>query len=182
MNMIDAFKGRYSFLSNFCEVPVEYNGVTYCNSEAAFQHAKCRNLTSSEQIDFVVKLRARLQNLVLAYVDSNDANVLTTIFSKVNPSVAKKLGRVVPIRPDWEDVKYTVMYEIVRNKFMQNKALKQALLDTGDATLIEGNYWHDNTWGKCSCGKCFGKVGSNGKNNNLGIILMKVREELRNQS
>lgn len=182
MNIIDSFKNEYSFLSNFYEAPVEYNGVTYCNSEAAFQHAKCRNLTSSEQIDFVVGLRARLQNLVLAYVDSNDKNVLTTVFSKVNPSVAKKLGRVVPIKSEWEDVKYTVMEEIVRNKFMQNKALKQALLNTGDATLIECNYWHDNTWGKCSCGKCFGKVGSNGKNNNLGIILMKVREELRDQS
>ena len=45
---------------------------------------------------------------------------------------------------------------------------------TGDAELIEGNTWHDNYWGVCSCSKCNGR----GKNR-LGKLLMKVREELR---
>ena len=46
------------------------------------------------------------------------------------------------------------------------------LLATGGEELIEGNWWHDNFFGVCTCGPCDGK----GKNN-LGKILMRVREE-----
>lgn len=179
MNTITSFDNKYSFLSNFYEVPVEYNGVTYQNSEAAFQHAKCKSLTTAEQFEFLNKLKTGLKSKVMPYVSNSDANPLTTVFSLVNPSVAKKLGRVVPMRDTWENIKYTTMEEIVRNKFTQNGELKAKLLETGDAQLVEGNYWHDNTWGKCTCSSCTGKVGSNGKNNNLGSILMKIRDELR---
>lgn len=179
MNTITSFDNKYSFLSNFYEVPVEYNGITYQNSEAAFQHAKCKNLTTAEQIKFLNSLKPGLKREVMVYVSNSDANPLTTVFSLVNPSIAKKLGRVVPMKDTWENVKYETMEEIVRNKFTQNSTLKAELLETGDSQLLEGNYWHDNTWGKCVCYKCVGKVGSNGKNNNLGAILMKIREELR---
>lgn len=54
----------------------------------------------------------------------------------------------------------------VREKF-KDEQLKEMLLSTGNADIIEGNYWHDNFWGQCSCEKCVGK----GKNN-LGKILM----------
>ena len=43
--------------------------------------------------------------------------------------------------------------------------------------LIEGNNWHDVFWGKCSCPRCNG-----GGQNHLGKILMKVREELKQQN
>jgi predicted NAD-dependent protein-ADP-ribosyltransferase YbiA (DUF1768 family) len=39
--------------------------------------------------------------------------------------------------------------------------------------LIEGNYWHDNCWGSCTCIKCADRP----KQNALGKILMLVREE-----
>jgi hypothetical protein len=39
--------------------------------------------------------------------------------------------------------------------------------------LIEGNWWHDNFYGSCTCNKCVNKG-----ENNLGKILMKIREEL----
>lgn len=39
--MVTEFRGKYSFLSNFYEAPVTYNGVTYKNNEAAFQAQKC---------------------------------------------------------------------------------------------------------------------------------------------
>ena len=42
--------------------------------------------------------------------------------------------------------------------------------------LIEKNYWHDNFWGVCTCGKC-----STGKNH-LGTILIQVREEIQKKS
>lgn len=38
--MIDGFRNEYSFLSNFYSAPVTYNGLTYRNSEAAFQAQK----------------------------------------------------------------------------------------------------------------------------------------------
>jgi predicted NAD-dependent protein-ADP-ribosyltransferase YbiA (DUF1768 family) len=37
---INKFRGKYFFLSNFYGHPVEYDGLTYKNNEAAFQSAK----------------------------------------------------------------------------------------------------------------------------------------------
>lgn len=92
-------------------------------------------------------------------------------FSKLSASDAQKLGRQVPLRGDWEDVKDQIMYNIVFSKFDQNPHLKESLLKTGDAQLIEGNTWKDIYWGVC-----------NGKGQNrLGQILMKVRSEIKDR-
>ena len=80
-----------------------------------------------------------------------------------NPVMAKRNGRKVHLRPDWEKMKVGIMEEIVRCKFTQNPELRKKLLDTGDRLLIEGG--SDSFWG-------------NG-NNELGKIVMKVRHELR---
>lgn len=64
------------------------------------------------------------------------------------------------------------MEELLRIKFSGiDPFLTRALLETGDAELIEGNTWNDTFWGVC-----------NGEGeNNLGRLLMKVREELIKQ-
>ena len=98
-------------------------------------------------------------------------------FQNLNPSEAKKLGRKVKLREDWETVKYDIMYQVVLAKFSQNEDLKNKLLETGDAFLEEGTLWHDNCWGNCRCNECKNIVGKN----HLGQILMRVREELRNK-
>jgi predicted NAD-dependent protein-ADP-ribosyltransferase YbiA (DUF1768 family) len=54
--------------------------------------------------------------------------------------------------------------------------LAEKLLATGDAELIEGTTWHDNTWGNCSCPQCENIPGEN----RLGKLLMQVREEIKN--
>lgn len=136
---ISGFKGKYSFLSNFYSAPVVFEGLVYKNNEAAFQSAKCVNK----------KDRIQFQNLL-----ANEA---------------KRLGRRVKLRPDWEDIKDEVMYEVVLDKFKRNDNLKEKLLDTANAELIEENWWNDTYWGVCK-----GK----GKNK-LGKILMKVRDELK---
>ena len=41
MNKIDSFRNEYYFLSNFYEAPIIYDGVSYQNTEAAFQAQKC---------------------------------------------------------------------------------------------------------------------------------------------
>jgi hypothetical protein len=63
---------------------------------------------------------------------------------------------------------------IVAEKFGQDEALGDRLLSTGDSLLIEGNYWHDNYWGRCTCSKCQSEIGLN----QLGEVLMYVREFL----
>ena len=64
-------------------------------------------------------------------------------FTTVCGAVAKKLGKEVMLRADWDEIKLQLMYEIVKAKFMQNPELATMLKNTGDAELIEGNYWHD---------------------------------------
>ena len=78
------------------------------------------------------------------------------------------------LRPDWEKVKDGVMLDILRIKFSKPD-LKQMLLDTGDAYLIEGTTWHDNYWGNCTCDRCKNITGKN----MLGKTLMQVRAELK---
>lgn len=137
--MINEFRGEYDFLSNFYETPVTYEGITYRNNEAAFQAAK---LTDKE---------ARRE------------------FSTLDASSAKKLGRRVSLRADWEEVKNQVMHEICLAKFSQNEQLKTKLLATGNEYLEEGNTWGDKIWGT---------VNGSGENR-LGKILMNVRDTLR---
>ena len=136
---IRQFRGDFFFLSNFYNCPVTYKQLTYTNNEAAFQAQKCVN--DAERIQF----------------------------TKLSPSEAKRLGRRVSLRRDWEDVKVSIMEEVVRAKFMQNTELAGKLLATGDTYLEEGNTWGDRVWGTVN------GVGAN----QLGIILMKIRDEIR---
>lgn len=97
-------------------------------------------------------------------------------FTNLDPSAAKKLGRSVELRSDWEDIKVQIMTEIVEQKFLQHNKLKEKLVATGDAELIEGNWWYDTFWGVCTNRK-YDHVGEN----NLGKILMKLREKFKNE-
>lgn len=92
-------------------------------------------------------------------------------FCGLSPQAAKRLGRRVELRPDWETVKYDVMYQVCKAKFTQNSDLLDKLLATGDAELVEGNTWGDQVWGICN------GVGEN----HLGKTLMRIRSELRDK-
>ena len=140
---IQRFRDAYGFLSNFHEAPVSYGGLTYGNAEAAFQAQKCM---SHEQ---------------------------KRAFTQMRPAKAKKAGRQVALRPDWEQVKVDIMAGIVLAKFSGNEELKWRLLATGDAILEEGNTWHDTFWGVDA------KTGEG--QNHLGRILMEVRARLREE-
>jgi ribA/ribD-fused uncharacterized protein len=91
------------------------------------------------------------------------------MFRGLRSGDAKRLGRKYTPTDDWEYRKFGVMLDLVRQKF-SNAALRDLLLATGDAELIEGNHWGDTYWGV-----------SNGLGqNNLGKILMQVRTEIVN--
>lgn len=84
------------------------------------------------------------------------------------PSEAKKLGKSANLPLDWETKKVSIMRELVSKKF-DNPFLREMLLATEDAELIEGNWWGDRFWGVCK------GTGQNW----LGKILMEVREDMR---
>ena len=88
----------------------------------------------------------------------------------MSSSKAKRAGRSLHLREDWEVVKDSIMEEFIYQKFSK-KEFKDKLLATGLATLIEGNTWNDTYWGVCN-GAGF---------NRLGKILMKVRGALHDQ-
>lgn len=94
------------------------------------------------------------------------------LFATLRPHQSKLTARTLPVREDWHDIKLSIMEEIVRAKFTQNPELAKLLIDTGDALLLESNHWHDTFWGVDD------KTGEG--ENNLGKILMKIREELKN--
>lgn len=81
---------------------------------------------------------------------------------------SKRAGKKVTVRGDWDEVKLEVMEELTRQKYSK-EPLKSKLLSTGDREIQEGNTWGDTFWGICK-----GR-GSN----HLGLIIMKIRGELR---
>ena len=143
--MINCFENEYEFLSNFYEHPITYNGVVYPTNEHFFQAMKTPVL--SEHLE---------------------------IAAAATPGRAKRLGRKANLWSDWEEIKEDIMLQALRLKFA-DPALAEKLLATDGKYLIEGNWWHDNYWGVCSCEKC----GHQGRNR-LGELLMKVREEIKN--
>lgn len=138
--MIDRFDGEYAFLSNYSASPFRINYVLFPTMEHYFQANKADN-----QNDY----------LHIAYAPT--------------PGEAKRLGRKIQLRSDWEEIKDEVMLTGLRKKFA-NPELRNLLLATGDEELIEGNYWGDTYWGVCN------GVGQN----KLGKLLMQTREEIKN--
>lgn len=89
-----------------------------------------------------------------------------------DPVNAKKMGYRVTQRPDWEEVRLSIMKDLLRQKF-SDPPLAQKLLQTKPLDIVEGNTWHDNFWGSCTCPKCQDR----GKNH-LGNLLMEIRDSM----
>ena len=137
---INEFKGEFRFLSNFWPCKVCLDNVEYPSVECAYQAAK-----------------------------SLDPNV-RKFFLNASSAQAKQLGKMIAIRKDWNEVKVPIMYNLVWQKFSNDETLRQKLLQTGSAELIEGNTWGDTFWG-------VDMRSGNGKNI-LGKILMETRANL----
>lgn len=144
-DVIESFTGEWKALSNFERTNISYEGVLYPTVEHAFQAAKTMDQS----------LRLRIATTRLA-------------------GEAKSYGRRLHLRDDWEDVKESIMLELLTRKF-DDSGLARVLTSTGDAILIEGNTWHDQHWGDC---RCETHVTTPGKNR-LGELLMQVRSTNR---
>lgn len=137
--MINSFEGEYAFLSNFYEHPISNGVITFPTNEHYFQAMK--TLEDDER-------------LAIARAET--------------PGKAKRMGRSVKLRSDWESIKLDVMETAVRIKFTDPE-LAAKLIATGNEELVEGNWWNDTFWGVCN------GVGEN----HLGKILMKVRADIK---
>lgn len=141
---ITHFAGRFRFLSNFYPAPMRFRvhgeDMDFPTSEHAYQACKCDDFQDSRAI-------SHLQT----------------------PGQAKEYGGRIKMRPGWEDTKIMRMRDILLVKFATHSPLREALLGTADAELVEGNTWGDKFWGKVD------GVGENW----LGRMLMFVRTEYR---
>lgn len=134
--MITKFKDEHRFLSSFFPAPITYKSEVWPTAEHAYQAEKF-----------------------------NDPVVRKAIREAATPGKAKRMGKAIPMRADWDEVKVQAMMSILLCKFMQHPDLLEKLKATGEQELVEGNDWHDTFWGVCQ-----------GKGqNNLGKILMRLR-------
>lgn len=111
---------------------------------------------------------------------ADDASNFRTVMRAKDPHEAKRYGRTIRLREDWEQIKYDVMAFVLRRKFTMERAEGQMLLDTGDSLLIEGTYWGDDVWGVCLTRKDPPWLTAPGRNW-LGTLLMARRAELRSE-
>ena len=132
----------YGCFSNFSPHGIELKGKWWSTTEHYFQAQKFVGTEHEEQI--------RLAK---------------------TPKQAAEMGRdrSRPLRADWEEAKDDVMREAVLQKFLTHDDIQRALLETGEAELVEQTTY-DYYWG---CG-----TDGTGKNM-LGKILMEVRTEIR---
>jgi ribA/ribD-fused uncharacterized protein len=136
------FNGEFSFLSNFYPCDFVLHDIQWKTAEHAFQ---------------AMKLEDHIKRVEFAKLPT--------------PRDAKRVGKLVPLRDNWLQIRFSVMYDVVYAKFSQNERLADKLLNTNERLLQETNTWHDTTWGVCK-----------GKGTNwLGEILMSVRTKLRLQ-
>jgi ribA/ribD-fused uncharacterized protein len=152
--MITRFAGEHAFLSNFFQapttIPFQGKALVIPDVEHGFQ--------------------------VLKAAQPEEA---LWVMAAPTAREAKRRGRTITPREDWEQVKREAMLRLVLAKFRQNPELCVLLAATGEQQLSEGNVWHDNYWGSCNCGKCIQRharePGYLLSQNYLGQILMAVR-------
>jgi ribA/ribD-fused uncharacterized protein len=152
--MIDSFSGDNRFLSNFWYSPVPDGEIVWTTVEHGYQFYKLINAETTLHL---------VPYMTVPTFKRDDVP-----FLKATPSEVKAWGQTIILRPDWERVKIPIMARLTKIKY-QNPEMRELLLATGDAELIEGNTWNDTFWGVC-----------NGKgHNHLGKILMAERHEIR---
>ena len=132
-------------LDNFSSFKVEWNGYLYSSLEEAYQAASFMG-SDEELVEKVKKSHSADEAQRIAY-ENRDKQ-----------------------RKDWNEVKVSIMEELLRLKIKQNKKKKKKLLQTKDYLIVEDSP-KDSFWG-------WGPD-RNG-NNQLGKLWMKLRDEFKN--
>lgn len=149
--MIGPFRDEYRWLSNFWFAEITIGAHTPWN----------------DPLIYVFKSKTN-EHAYQALKAQHKSDFLW-ICAKDMPGQAKRGGKEITLRADWDEVKLDIMYDINRAKYTQHRDLRAKLINTGEEELVEVNSWFDTFWGVC-----------NGKGeNHLGKILMRIREELK---
>lgn len=127
------------------------------------------NMATSPMVISVYGHVLTFHNAEAAYQAHKDP-ARCTEFARLTGKDAKKLGRSVQVRADWDEIKDEIMRFVLTEKFRQNPELKQALLRVV-GPIEERNYWRDTYWGTCN------GVGEN----RLGKLLMELRRQFEAQ-
>lgn len=136
-------KNWFSNMEPF-DTPMEYEGMVFNTVEHFYQAMKCRH---------------------------GDVDGRMKIANAPTPFMAKRYGRKVSLRHDWEGVKIGVMELALRYKFAEGTTWHgRLLLEVQNGPIVEVNNWHDNYWGDCICSTCDGRQGFN----MLGRLLTKI--------
>ncbi len=155
--MIDSLTGRYRFLSNFYPSKIEHNGIIYPTVE-----------------HFYVAMKIKEGQMIKTkYMTTEDCRQMISKMSSA--ASVKNLGKTFKIRSDWDNIKLKVMEWALNEKF-KDKDLSDLLVSTNGEEIVEGNYWHDNFFGICSCKSCEGKG-----QNHLGKLLVSIREKIKGE-
>ncbi|NNM63717.1 MAG: NADAR family protein [Burkholderiales bacterium] len=132
----------YGAFSNLYKRPIEFEGATYPTSEHAYQAGKA------------VK-----------------AAVRQWILSAPTPALAAMAAHglyVWDIVPNWAQIKFDRMRAVLRAKFDQHADLRELLLSTGEARLVESGTVNN------AVNRLWGEVEGKGENM-LGVMLMELR-------
>ena len=130
---------------NFSSFKVEWNGYLFASVEEAYQAASFMG-SDEELVEKIKKSHSADEAQRIAYANRDKR------------------------REDWDDVKISIMEELLRLKIEQNPYVKKKLLQTENYMIVEDSP-KDDFWG-------WGP-NRNGQNN-LGKLWMKLREELKN--
>lgn len=147
--------GTNGYLSNFYSINFNINNIKFTSSEQAFMYYKCLTF------------------------DGDNKKLLSKILREFDPNKIKKLGRSVRYfkQDKWNEVKYNIMLKCIRNKFLQNRVIREKLINTYPRQLYEASPW-DNIWGigydidtaQVRDPETYGQ-------NLLGKALMEIRDE-----
>ena len=142
--MILEFQGEHRWLSNFVPVKIILGGIEYSSVEHAYMSAKSNDPPWKKIC--------------------SDPNI--------KPGEIKKLGRNIKLRPNWDNIKFDIMKECLKQKFSQ-EPFRTKLLKTGNQNIQEGNRWGDEIWGVN-----LNRIPNRGENH-LGRLIMEIRKEHR---
>lgn len=166
--VIDKFKGPYHWLSNFAHCKFTHNHQQYQSVEHFYQAQKA----DSHEMITIKHPTNEKQNI--------HVNAREYIATCNNP---KKTVRKYKVQlPEyWEDEKLKIMRTGLEYKFIANPHFRKLLAETDNATIIEGNTWHDNFWGDCRChsdptAHWQKDICAEPGKNVLGQMIMKIRE------
>lgn len=134
--------------SNLFRRPIEFEGEVFATSEHAYQAGKARK-----------------------------PEVKAWLMSAPSPALLAMAAHGLyywDVSPGWSQKKFDRMRGVLRAKFTQHDDLRELLLSTGSARLIE-TATVDN-----EVNRLWGEVNGQGRNM-LGVLLMELRERLRSE-